>query len=339
MKLELIREVSHWGNSGGVLLPKEWMGKQVQVILVDRSEEIRKEVLDILDKYLSDVLGIYLVGSYARNEQKRGSDIDVLVISGKSNREIESGKYNISIVDINSIKKVLMKRPLSILPRLREAKVLLNSTLLNELNETKIDKKSLKEYISETKSMLEINKALLFTEKDLAISSEIIYSLVLRLRGLYLTKSLLMGKVGSKKEFIRLTSKTIGKEADALYEIYLSVKNNVKTKKKLSKETVNKIVGLLEKELEGGLFNHSCEPNLGYKNTIIIVAMKDIKLGEELVFDYGMSESNFKPYTCNCGSQNCRKTITQDDWKDKELQNKHGEFFATYLKNRINNKA
>lgn len=250
MKLKLIREVSHWGNSGGVPLPKEWMGKQVQVILVDRSEEIRKEVLDILGKYLSEVLGIYLVGSYARNEQEKNSDIDVLVISGESNREIESGKYNISIIDINSVKKALMKRPLSILPRLREAKVILNSTLLDELNEIKIGKNSLREYISETKSMLEINKTLLSTEEDLVKSNEIIYSLVLRLRGLYLAKSLLTGKVSSKKRFIKLTSKAIGKEAETLYEIYLSIKNNDKTKKRLSKETVNKIVELIEKELE-----------------------------------------------------------------------------------------
>jgi len=88
-------------------------------------------------------------------------------------------------------------------------------------------------------------------------------------------------------------------------------------------------------EKKGGLFNHSCEPNLGYKNTIFIVAMSDIISGEELVFDYGMSESNFKPYTCTCGSQVCRKTITSNDWKDKELQNKHGEYFASYLKDRI----
>jgi len=88
----------------------------------------------------------------------------------------------------------------------------------------------------------------------------------------------------------------------------------------------------------GGRFNHSCEPNLGYKNTIIIVAMKNIQIGEELVFDYGMSESNFKPFICNCGSQNCRKEVKPNDWEDKGLQDKHGEYFATYLKNRINKK-
>ena len=85
-------------------------------------------------------------------------------------------------------------------------------------------------------------------------------------------------------------------------------------------------------EKKGGLFNHSCQPNLGYTNTILIVAIEDISLGKELVFDYGMSETNFKPYICNCGSQNCRKTIKPDDWKNKELQEKYGEYFASYLK-------
>jgi len=250
MNLELVREVSKWGNSAGVLLPREWMGKQVQIVLVDRSEEIRKEVLDILGNYLSDVLGIYLVGSYARNEQNKDSDIDILVISEQNNKEIESGKYSISIVPLLSIKKALMKRPLSILPRLREAKVLLNSKLLDELKGTKIEKKYLKEYISETKSMLEINKYLLSTEKDLVISNEIIYSLVLRLRGLYLAKSLIEGKIGTKKGFVRLISLAIGEEAETLQDIYVCVKNNIKTKKRLSKETVNKIVELLERELE-----------------------------------------------------------------------------------------
>lgn len=85
-------------------------------------------------------------------------------------------------------------------------------------------------------------------------------------------------------------------------------------------------------EKKEGLFNHSCQPNLGYTNTIIIVAIEDIPIGKELLFDYGMSETNFKPYTCNCGSKNCRKTIKPDDWKNKELQEKYGEYFASYLK-------
>lgn len=88
-------------------------------------------------------------------------------------------------------------------------------------------------------------------------------------------------------------------------------------------------------EPAGGTFNHSCEPNLGYTNTIVIVAIKDIAKGKELVFDYGMSESNFEPYNCTCGSKNCRKIIKPTDWESQELQKKYGEYFATYLKNRF----
>lgn len=88
-------------------------------------------------------------------------------------------------------------------------------------------------------------------------------------------------------------------------------------------------------ESKGGLFNHSCEPNLGYKNTIIIVAMKDISAGEELVFDYGMSETSYDPWPCTCNTQDCRKTIKPTDWEDKTLQEKYGDYFATYLKNKF----
>jgi len=88
-------------------------------------------------------------------------------------------------------------------------------------------------------------------------------------------------------------------------------------------------------EKSGGLFNHSCEPNLGYKDTIKIIAIKNIKPKEELVFDYGMSESNFESFKCHCGTKNCRKIITSNDWKNKKLQNKYGKYFATYLKNKL----
>jgi len=66
--MEISRNVSKWGNSAGVLLPKEWLGKEVNIILIDRTSEIKKEGFDILDSYLEDIIGIYLIGSYARKE-------------------------------------------------------------------------------------------------------------------------------------------------------------------------------------------------------------------------------------------------------------------------------
>ncbi len=58
------------------------------------------------------------------------------------------------------------------------------------------------------------------------------------------------------------------------------------------------------------LLNHSCEPNCGIKNLFRIVAMRDIRPGEELAWDYEMTEDHpWWRLECKCGSKHCRKTI------------------------------
>src|SRR3989338_4007439 len=109
--MEMVREIRRWGNSAGILLPKEWLGNQVRVILIDRTLEIKKEVFGILEPYLEDILGIYLVGSYARGEEKKNSDIDVVAISKNTNKNIKSGKYDLSIVKLDNIRKTIESDP------------------------------------------------------------------------------------------------------------------------------------------------------------------------------------------------------------------------------------
>src|SRR3989344_592558 len=145
--MELTKNVIRWGNSAGVLLPKEWVGNEAKIVLVDRTSQIKKEVFDILDSYLEDILGIYLVGSYARHEQEEDSDIDVIAISSRTKKDIKSGKYNLSIIPIESIKKTLKTNPIMIYPRLAEAKTILNHSLIEELKAVKITKSSFKEFI------------------------------------------------------------------------------------------------------------------------------------------------------------------------------------------------
>ena len=96
------------------------------------------------------------------------------------------------------------------------------------------------------------------------------------------------------------------------------------------------IVPTSKKELEEkGVYNHSCDPNCGFKNSVTLIAIKDIKPGEELVFDYAFCESIIRSFKCNCGSSNCRKTINPNDWKIASLQKKYKEFFSPYLKSKI----
>ena len=93
--------------------------------------------------------------------------------------------------------------------------------------------------------------------------------------------------------------------------------------------------GNLEKD---DFFNHSCNPNCGMKGQIIFVAMRDIKKGEELTFDYAMTDANSDDFLiCNCGAKNCRKKIRGDDWKLPELQKRYKGYFSWYIEEKIRN--
>ena len=88
-------------------------------------------------------------------------------------------------------------------------------------------------------------------------------------------------------------------------------------------------------ESQGGLFNHSCEPNMGLKSQIEYVAIDDINKGQEVVTDYAFTELDFEEFTCQCKTDNCRKTIRPNDWEDKKIQNKYKEYYSPYLRDRI----
>jgi SET domain-containing protein len=87
-----------------------------------------------------------------------------------------------------------------------------------------------------------------------------------------------------------------------------------------------------------GAVNHSCNPNTGMDGTLLNVAMRDIEQGEECTVDYGTCFSFHKEFGCNCGTENCRKKITSEDWKIDELQNRLGDYFSYFLKKKINKK-
>ena len=81
--------------------------------------------------------------------------------------------------------------------------------------------------------------------------------------------------------------------------------------------------------------NHSCNPNVGLHGEITFVAMRDINKDEELTIDYAFIDNEDYTFECTCGSENCRKKITGYDWKIKEIQDKYYDYFAQYLKDKI----
>jgi len=82
--------------------------------------------------------------------------------------------------------------------------------------------------------------------------------------------------------------------------------------------------------------NHSCDPNCGIVGSVLLVTMRDVARGEELCFDYAMTDSDdYDMFTCNCGSAECRGVVSSDDWKIPELRARYAGWFSTYLARRI----
>jgi hypothetical protein len=90
-------------------------------------------------------------------------------------------------------------------------------------------------------------------------------------------------------------------------------------------------------EREGGMMhlNHGCEPNLGLQGQVVFVAMRDIDAGEELTFDYAMTDDEPYEMECRCGGEACRKLITGADWRKPELQRKYDGYFSWFIQRRI----
>jgi hypothetical protein len=90
-------------------------------------------------------------------------------------------------------------------------------------------------------------------------------------------------------------------------------------------------------EREGSMIfsNHSCEPNLGVAGQVIFVALRDIEAGEELTHDWAMTDDDANSMECRCGASACRKTVTGQDWRRPDLQEKYRGFFSRYLEEKI----
>ena len=81
--------------------------------------------------------------------------------------------------------------------------------------------------------------------------------------------------------------------------------------------------------------NHSCDPNVGIVGQIAFHAMRDIRAGEELSFDYATGDDDDWTMDCACGAPACRGTVTGQDWRLPDLREKYAGWFSTYLARRI----
>lgn len=81
--------------------------------------------------------------------------------------------------------------------------------------------------------------------------------------------------------------------------------------------------------------NHSCNPNTGIKGKITLRALRDIKSGEELTFDYSSSDEEIEwTMPCHCGEKNCRKVMTAVQLLPRAVYNRYLPFVPSYFQRR-----
>jgi len=99
--------------------------------------------------------------------------------------------------------------------------------------------------------------------------------------------------------------------------------------------------------------NHSCNPNASIINKNKFFAIKNIKIGQEITFDYSKTSWELKwglpnekdfQMNCNCKSKNCRRIIKDFPFLDKRLQEKFinqsiQDFIVKMYNERENNKS
>lgn len=78
--------------------------------------------------------------------------------------------------------------------------------------------------------------------------------------------------------------------------------------------------------------NHSCDPNSGIKGKVAMVAIKDIKEGEEITMDYSIIEGDeLWEMQCHCGAKNCRGIIRSIQFLPKNIFQKYMPYIPRYF--------
>lgn len=76
---------------------------------------------------------------------------------------------------------------------------------------------------------------------------------------------------------------------------------------------------------------HSCDPNCGIKNLFEVVAMRDIEKGEEITWDYAMTENSDFRMECKCGAKCCRKVVGAYSMLTPKFRKKYKGYISEWL--------
>jgi len=246
---ELRRVATPVGNGSHILVPKEWEGYEVVLTKVAEVDP-KKEILEILYTHLENVIGVYVYGSYARKEFNKTSDVDILVVTNKKISVDVKKPFDVTFVEKSRIEAFKKLNPVMFYSILSEAETILNEDFLNELRGSELKsqfRQYLKAYLEDTGRAARIDRQLL---ESGAPDANLIYSVLLRLRGLLISENLLKNQKFSNSEFFAILKNRLSRDPKDYYDIYKAVRDNKKTNISVDYSDAQVLIEILDSQLK-----------------------------------------------------------------------------------------
>ena len=250
-KEQIVRKASKIGNGSHVFVPREWENEEVLVVRIGK-KSIKEELIEMLFPYLDRIIGVFIFGSHARNEFSENSDIDILIIAKEKFKIEKRNGFEIIIIEERRIREAIKTNPIIMYSIFREAKPIINLQYLENLKKLKIEKSYFKQFILTSYKSIRSDKEILFLDRKTGktASNAVVYSLVLRLRGIFIINKLIKKQEYSNKLFKEWILNNCNIAFKKVYEAYQSVRDNKEKEDVLSIKDAEMLLKFLEKELK-----------------------------------------------------------------------------------------
>ncbi|MDD5192291.1 MAG: DUF2080 family transposase-associated protein [Candidatus Nanoarchaeia archaeon] len=248
---KILRRVTEIGNGAHIFAPKEWLHEEVIIIRVPRKNP-KEEILKLIYPHLDKIIAVFLFGSYARNEQEMDSDMDVFVVSSEKFK-IRAKDIEVIVIPEDKLETAKRLNPVLFYSMLQEARPIINPSYLEKLKQEKVRFDYFKDFLKGTESSIKSIQEIMEMDRKLKnkeAPGSVIYSLILRLRGIFIINFLLNKKKYSKKAFLAWLIKNLEVDFDNIHKVYRAFRDNKKISGKVSVKDAESLLSFIIKEIE-----------------------------------------------------------------------------------------
>ena len=134
----------------------------------------------------------------------------------------------------------------------KAAEPVINSSYLESLKKIRINPRIFRTFVNDTKKSVKSSEEIMELDKKTGktASNSILYSLILRLRGIFIINRLLKNQEYSNRTFKKWITNNCKVSYDKIYRIYRGVRDNINIKEEILIEEAEILLKLLKQEIK-----------------------------------------------------------------------------------------